>query len=235
MKHAAFKYLALFILSALALSPLCLAQSQIAGDWLGTLNAGGMQLRLALHIAAAKDGTLTATLDSLDQGALGIPVTSATLKDSKLSLTVDAVHGTYEGTVNKDATGIDGTWSQGMPLELNFKRGVAPAPPEHKPAAPSDIDGAWQGTLDAGTTKLRIVFKIVNTQDGLTAAMQSPDQSPAWMDATSVTRAGSTLTIALKPMGITFAGKIGADLGTIDGTFTQMSTVLPLVLQRVKN
>jgi hypothetical protein len=235
MKHAAFKYLALFILSALALSPLCVAQSQIAGDWLATLNAGGMQLRLALHIAAAKDGTLTATLDSLDQGAMGIPVTSVTLKDSKLSLTVDAVHGTYEGTVNKDATGIDGTWTQGMPLELNFKRGVAAAPPEHKPAAPSDIDGAWQGTLDAGTTKLRIVFKIVNTQDGLTAAMQSPDQSPAWIDATSVTRAGAALTIALKPLAITFEGKIGADLGTIDGTFTQMGNPMPLVLQRAKN
>ena len=235
MKRRLFGYLALIMLSTLSLSKFCMAQSQIAGDWLGTLNAGAVQLRLALHIAAAKDGSLTATLDSLDQGAMGIPVTSVTLKDSKLSLTVDAVHGTYEGTVNKDATGIDGTWTQGMPLELNFKRGVAPAAPEHKPAAPSDIDGTWQGALDAGTTKLRIVFKIVNTADGLTATMQSPDQSPALIPATSVTRGGGTLTIALKPMGITFEGKIAADLGSIDGTFTQMSTVLPLVLQRAKN
>jgi len=235
MKHRLFGYLALIMLSTLSLSKFCMAQSQIAGDWLGTLNAGAMQLRLALHIAAAKDGTLTATLDSLDQGAMGIPVTSVTLKDSKLSLTVDAVHGTYEGTVNKDATGIDGTWSQGMPLELNFKRGAAPAPPEHKPAAPSDIDGTWLGTLDAGGTKLRIAFKIVNTQDGLTAAMQSPDQSPAWIDATSVTRSGSAVTIALKGLGITFEGKIGADLGSIDGSFSQMGNAMPLVLQRAKN
>jgi hypothetical protein len=227
------------MLSTLALSPLCVAQSQIAGDWQGTLNAGGTQLRLALHIAAAKDGSLTATLDSLDQGAIGIPVTSVTLKDSKLGLTVDAVHGTYDGIVNKDATGIDGTWSQGQPLELNFKR--APAQPAVKPAAPSDIDGSWLGTLDGvhspdgGTIKLRIVFKIVNTQDGLTATMQVPDQSPAWIVATSVTRTGSTLTIALKSQGITFEGKIGEDLSSIDGTFTGRGNALPLVLQRVKN
>ncbi len=87
----------------------------------------GCELRLVLHVTAAKDGNLTATLDSVDQGAYGIPVTSVTLKDSKFSLVVDAVHGTYDGTVNKDASEIDGTWSQGQPLDLNFHRSATPA------------------------------------------------------------------------------------------------------------
>ena len=116
--------LALTFLAALALAPHTQAQAQLAGDWQGTLSAGGAQLRLALHITAAKDGSLTATLDSIDQGANGIPVTSVALKDGKLSLTVDAVHGTFEGTVNKDATAIDGTWSQGTPCLLYTSRCV---------------------------------------------------------------------------------------------------------------
>ncbi|MGA3134870.1 MAG: serine hydrolase [Terracidiphilus sp.] len=136
------KKLALVALFALALSPLCRAQAQIAGDWQGTLITPGPQLHLVLHIAAAKDGSLTATLDSVDQGANGIPVTAVTLKDSKLSLTVDAVHGTYEGTVNKDATEIDGTWSQGQPFDLNFKRAPAqPAAGAAAPAAKPSLDG----------------------------------------------------------------------------------------------
>ena len=57
------------------------------------------QLRLVLHITKAADGGLTATLDSVDQNANGIPVKSATLKNSKLNLDVEAVHGTYDGTV----------------------------------------------------------------------------------------------------------------------------------------
>jgi len=93
-------------------------QSQLTGDWTGVL-AG--QLHLVLHIAG-KDGALTATLDSVDQGANGIPINSVTLKDGKLSLTIDALHGSYEGTVNKDATQIDGTWSQGQSTGLMFKR-----------------------------------------------------------------------------------------------------------------
>jgi Beta-lactamase len=64
-------------------------------------------------------------LDSVDQGANDIPVSTISLKDSKLSLTVNDVQGTYEGNVNKKATEITGTWLQGQPLELNFKRAPA--------------------------------------------------------------------------------------------------------------
>ena len=235
MKNRIVKTLSLIVLVLAAFSPLCRAQAQIAGDWQGTLNAGGAQLRLVLHVAAAKDGGLTATLDSVDQGANGIPVSAISLKDSKLNLTVESVHGTYEGTVNKDATAIDGTWSQGQSLELNFKRAPAQAVVAPRPAPPSEIDGAWMGTLDAGAVKLRILFKIVNTQDGLTATMQSPDQSPVWIPATSVTRSGSSISIGLNGIGATFEGKIAADRDSIDGTFTQMGHALPLAVTREKN
>lgn len=235
MKNRIAKTLVLVALVLAAFSPLCRAQAQIAGDWQGTLSAGGAQLRLVLHVVAAKDGSLTATLDSVDQGAKDIPVSAISLKDSKLSLTVESVHGTYEGTVNKDATAIDGTWSQGTPLELNFKRSPAQALVALKPVPPSEIDGTWMGKLDAGTIKLRIFFKIVNTQDGLTATMQSPDQSPVWIPASSVTRSGTSISIGLNGIGATFEGKIAADLNSIDGTFTQMSNPMPLALKRVKN
>jgi fermentation-respiration switch protein FrsA (DUF1100 family) len=235
MKHNIMARLAFFAIIATSLTPFGRAQANIAGDWQGTLSAGGAELRLALHITEAKDGRLTATLDSVDQGANGIPVTSVTLWDSRLSLVIDAVHGTYEGTVNKDATEINGTWSQGQPLELNFKRGVFAAKPATKPAAPSDIDGTWLGTLDAGAIKLRVLFKIVNTADGLTAQMQSPDQGPTWIAASAVKRNGSALTIEINTIGGVFEGKIAADLGSIDGTFTQMGSPLPLALKRVKD
>jgi uncharacterized protein len=235
MKHNIMARLAFFAIVATSLTPFCGAQATVAGDWQGTLSAGGAQLRLALHITEAKDERLTATLDSVDQGANGIPVTSVTLRDSKLSLVIDAVHGTYEGTVNKDATEINGTWSQGQPLELNFKRGVFAAKPATKPAAPSDIDGTWLGTLDAGAIKLRVLFKIVNTADGLTAQMQSPDQGPTWIAASAVKRNGSALTIEINTIGGVFEGKIAADLDSIVGTFTQMGSPLPLALKRVKD
>lgn len=212
--------------------PAAAAQPSIAGDWEGTLSVGAAQLRLVMHFVAAKDGSLTATMDSVDQGANGIPVSTVTLKDSKLSFTVDAVRGNYEGTVNKDVTGIDGTWSQGQPLPLNFKRATTKPQVAAKLGTPSDIDGTWQGTLETPMSKLRILFKIVNMENGLSATIQSPDQSPAWMPTTTVTRAGDRLTIVMKGIGAEFDGKIDAAKDTVDGTFTQGGGALPLVLKK---
>ncbi|MGO8932668.1 MAG: hypothetical protein ACLPLZ_01060 [Terracidiphilus sp.] len=213
------------------------AESQLAGDWQGTLSAGGAELRLVLHMGAARDGSLTATLDSVDQGAYGIPVSAISVNGTAFKMTVDAVHGTYTGTVNKDASEIDGTWSQGQPIDLNFHRSATPLPPPAppKPAAPTDIDGSWTGVMNTGATELHLIFKVVNTADGLMAQMQSPDQSPVWIPASSVTRVGATVIIKLQGLAITFEGTISGDLGSIDGSFTQGNVKFPLLLKREKN
>jgi hypothetical protein len=223
------------MIGALIVSMASVARAKsIAGDWQGTLRPPGGELRLVLHITEGGDGSLKATLDSVDQGANGIPVSSITLKDSKLSFTVEAAGSTYEGTVNADATEITGTWTQGQPLPLDFKRGTIPTKTEHKAAKPSDIDGAWTGTLDAGAQKLRVVFHIANTEDGLMATMDSPDQNVAGVPVTTVTRTGPSLKMELKGIGGLFEGKISSDLATIEGTWSQPGGSLPLTLKRGK-
>lgn len=54
------------------------AQPGPVGNWLGALNAGGATLRIVFHIEAAKEGGYSASLDSPDQGAFGIPVNQTT-------------------------------------------------------------------------------------------------------------------------------------------------------------
>jgi pimeloyl-ACP methyl ester carboxylesterase len=207
----------------------------IIGEWQGTLKAGEAEFRLVVHIIKGDDGNLKATLDSVYQGVNGIPVTSISLKDSSLSFTVDSIHGSYEGTVNPDGLSIEGTWTQRQSLPLKFERAAVPFKTEHKPAKPSDIDGIWSGTLEAGAITLRIVFHITNTEDGLTATMDSPDQNAKGLPVTAVTRSGSSLILELKQVGGKFEGKISGDLTTVDGTWTQGGTNLPLTLKRVKD
>lgn len=206
----------------------------ITGDWQGTLKAGPADLRLVLHITKANDGSLKATLDSIDQGANGIPVSAVTLKDSKLNLTIEAVRGTYEGKVNADASVISGTWTQNQPLPLDFKKATAPIKTEHKAAKPSDIDGAWLGTLDTGTARLRLIVNITNTEDGLMATLDSPDQGANGIPVTAVTRNGASLKLEVKGIGGVLEGPLDKDLTTIDGTWTQGGRTLPLLLKRVK-
>jgi fermentation-respiration switch protein FrsA (DUF1100 family) len=219
--------------STFALLSLSHAQG-ITGDWQGTLHAGAADLRLVLHITKSDSGLLSATLDSVDQAANGIPVSSITFKDSKLSLGVEAVHGTYEGKLSSDGATISGTWSQGQPLPLEFKRSNTPVP-SPKPAKPSDIDGAWIGTLEVGAgIKLRVVFHIVNTESGLVTTMDSPDQGMNGLPTTKTTRDGTKLKIDVQKISGAFEGTIDTETNSIVGTWTQ-GAEMPLVLHRLKD
>jgi pimeloyl-ACP methyl ester carboxylesterase len=214
---------AAFILSMARVLP----AQDIAGDWQGTLKAGGVELRLVLHVLKGEDAQLKATLDSVDQGANGIPVTSISLTESKLTFTVEAVRGSYDGKVNPDVTFIDGTWSQGQSLPLAFRRAAEPPG-----VTSSDIDGAWLGTLDVGVAKLRLVFHFTNTPNGLTATLDSLDQGAKGLPVTTVTRNGAFLRLELKQLGGTFEGTIDAASASIEGTWTQLGASRPLVLKR---
>jgi uncharacterized protein len=122
----------------LAASGLARPQPAVAGDWTGVLSpGGGASLRLVLHITAGADGALHATLDSVDQGARGIPVTSIALTGTALTLTLNAVGGSYEGTLNGDASVIDGRWTQRGTLPLVFTR-VAAGSEVAAPKRPQD-------------------------------------------------------------------------------------------------
>jgi hypothetical protein len=225
-----------FFALTLAILTASFARAQnITGDWQGTLKAGPAELRLVLHIAQNADGTYHATLDSIDQASYGLPVSSMSLKDSKLNFTVDVVHGTYEGKVNADASEISGTWSQGQPLPLAFKKATTPIKTEHKPAKPSDIDGNWWGTLDTGAAQLRLVFHITNTEDGLLATLDSPDQNVKGLPVTAVTRNGSAIKMELRQIDGVFEGKIDKELTSMDGTWTQAGQSWPLALKRAKD
>lgn len=94
----------------------------IAGDWNGELNAQGTKLRLVLHVKKNPDGTLAATIDSLDQNANGIPVSTVSQKGNDVKLELSGLSASYQGKLNSAGTEITGEWKQGGTMPLIFKR-----------------------------------------------------------------------------------------------------------------
>lgn len=98
------------------------APTELVGDWQGALDANGTRLRLVFHVSLASEGKLAATLDSLDQGAKGIPVQSVTVDGSSIRFDVSVIAGVYEAKVADKKT-MTGKWRQsGMELPLDLKR-----------------------------------------------------------------------------------------------------------------
>ena len=204
------------ILAAAALH----AQPSITGDWQATLNVGPTGLHLILRITPGAGSSLKATLDSLEQNSNGIPISSIAFQDGKLTFRSDAINASYEGKLN--GASIEGTFTQGQSLPLTWTRAVKP----------SDIDGAWEGTLDAGGQKLPLVLHLTATKDGFAASLDSPAQGARGIPVGTVKREGATLTLDLPGIGAKYRGTIAKDASEITGTFTQNGADLPLALKR---
>lgn len=105
------------------------------GYWLGTLKVTpAIGLRLGFHVTKKPDGTLTATLDSLDQGARGLPLDEAEFKDGTVKFVAKKAKMSYEGKQEGDT--IQGTMKQGPnELSLTLKWQEKP-PPSSRPQEP---------------------------------------------------------------------------------------------------
>jgi|SRR5689334_4115034 len=99
------------ILCLLAVAGLALAQPDVAGDWKGTLQIGAVSLRLVVHVSRSADG-LHATLDSLDQAALGLPVESIQYSAGVLRLEMPKLKASYEGEWDAGASAFRGQFKQ---------------------------------------------------------------------------------------------------------------------------
>lgn len=96
---------------------------KIAGSWQGTLDAMGFELRVVFNVARDDGGNYRATLDSPDQGAMGIPVASLVQDGNQITADVKRLASTFTGTLAEDAKTISGVWKQaGREFELVFKR-----------------------------------------------------------------------------------------------------------------
>jgi uncharacterized protein (TIGR03435 family) len=83
-----------------------------------------------------------------------------------------------------------------------------------------NITGNWQGTLQAGPQKIRVVFKIALENDKLKATLYTVDR-PSPPIATTITLDGSTVKITIPAANGKYEGKLSGDGNSIVGTWTQ--------------
>lgn len=103
--------------------------------------------------------------------------------------------------------------------------------PAQTPAAKSNIDDTWQGTLHT-SRDLRIVLKITKAADGsLKSAFYSIDQGGRPIPVTATTFTNGELRVAVDMIDGLYTGKMSADGTTIKGDWKQGEST-PLILLR---
>jgi hypothetical protein len=211
--------------------------SDLQGAWEGTLQVGKVDLRLGLRIAEPAPGTYRAQMDSVDQGARNLPVTSLTYHKPAIRLEMTSIKGVFEGNVSGRDDEIAGTWTQmGKKFPLTFRRVQANASStadelDYGQGNRFEVEGHWKGVLEINRLTLHLVFHIARLPDGsYSATLDSIDQGATGIPATAAEFTRPNVRLEWKALDGVFAGKL--ENGRLAGTWSQGKTTLPLKLER---
>lgn len=155
--------------------------AQQKADFVGNYEGTLMGLHVKLHVTAAPDGNLSATVDSPDQGLVGLSCPGVVVNGQSLSFTVPAVRGTWAGVMSSDRNSLFGIWTQGgNPVPSTLIRvngsGTETATAPMMPLRPSATSGTAAAVqADAGPPCTGVdVLGAAYYRDGSTWKKMSP-------------------------------------------------------------
>jgi hypothetical protein len=204
----------------------------LAGDWQGVLWSQGSFNHLILHMNMTPEGKVRVLMDNSDQGFSGQPAIGGSFDGSHLALQFfywtpkgngDLVEkvSSYEATVSASGAEMKGVWKEEGSWPLSFKRLTWQAK-NPKPAPPTIFDGDWAGIEDeGGGLKIHFIFHISNTEDGLMALLDCPDEKFEGALASKVTFNQKSRKISITVLRSVFAGKMSVDGKSLDTSMTE--------------
>lgn len=196
------------------------------GDWQGSIAIpSGGSLRLALHVTRDAQDALAATLDSLDQGAMGLVAQSVRVDGRHVVIVLKAPVAEYDGDLDDAGRILTGQWKQGgasLPLVLHRGALAGEPPPE-----------LWYGklTLPSGL-ELRLLLRVTRPASGPHAVLDSLDQSATGIPIDSVSFDGGVLKFTSAKIDASFTGKLDKAGAQASGEFIQRGAKMPLTLAK---
>ena len=205
----------------------------LAGDWEGVLVYQGTDYHMVLHMNTTPEGKMTTLLDHTDHEKIsGIPAIGGSFDGSHLVLQfnywkpnsnrdLELRVATYEATVNASGSAMIGVWTQEGSWPVNFKSMTWQAKVP-KPAPPTVFDGDWEGIEEGGRgLELHFIFHIHNTEDGLMALLDCPEEKFKGALASKVSYDQDTRQISITIGESIFAGKMSKDGKALDTSMTE--------------
>ena len=94
-----------------------------------------------------------------------------------------------------------------------------------------DFEGSWQGTLEAGGQKLRLVVTVTKSDAGAYAGKFDSLDQGATIPIDTITVNGDAVRLEIKSAAIVFEGALNKERTELTGTFTQGDQTVPAHLQ----
>lgn len=222
-------------------APLALAQAPAdpSGHWEGTIKVPDKDVKFEVDLAKNSQGELAGTFTQPADGIKGLPLATVTAEGGKVTLALKAGSGggTFHGKLSADGKGMSGAFvtNEGgheIPFELTRTGEARIAAAPKSPRISKELEGTWEGTLEAKGKKLRLLLKMANQPDGTsTGSIKSVDESGLEIPV-AMTQKESNVTIDMPTVGASLVVVLNADATELAGAWKQGPASLPLTMRR---
>lgn len=238
MKTSVQAVLAVLLVACFAPAGLAQAQPSPSGHWEGAIQAPDRTVEVQIDLARNDKGEWIGSLSAPSINLSDLPLTSISVKGSAVSFEIAGVPSkpVFEGKLSDDGKSISGNVAQGggtVPFQLKWTgEGKVKVPPSSGPLS-KELEGNWEGTLEAGGQSFRLTVKFSKAADGTAVgALDSLDQNARDLPLAGITQDGSAVQFKLPVVGGSYAGKLNKEGTEMVGEWTQSGNTLPLTWKR---
>ena len=216
---------------------LCRAQESASGRWEGSVKIPERELKLIVDLAQDRDWIGSIIIPGMD--VKGAALTDIMVKDSELTFVITSALDTAKFNGHFTANGaFTGNFMQAgntAPFTLAKTGPPQVELPVRSTAIAKELEGEWQGEYELFGYPRHVTIKLANHGDaGATAEVVVVGKKTNNLPVNLITQEGGFLTIDSHETRVSYEGRFEKDSGEINGTFTQGTLELPLVLRRVK-
>jgi hypothetical protein len=209
-----------------------------AGHWKGAIQTPGQELQVEVDLAPKGQEAWVGTISIAAQNMRGFPLSSIDAQGEAVTFAMKGVPGepTFKGRLSAEVGSLSGDFMQGgarMPFQLKRTGDAIIAEAPKSPAISKDVEGAWEGALDAGGKVMHLKLNLANQPEGgATGQVVSVDQGGAEIAITTITQTGSRLELGLASILASYSGELKE--GSLVGEWKQGPGTAPLVFSRAK-
>ncbi len=143
---------------------------KFAGHWLATIEVGGYERDLVLHLSLVGFGQLQGTFECPQEGARGVDFEVIEFEGSKFKLWVESSGTVIEGRLDSAGTVIEGVWKQSLrerPVTFRRADSLFVTQSDYRYQPPAKLDDGWDvaglGQVDIDSTLTTALIKTVRS------------------------------------------------------------------------
>jgi len=224
------------LIAALLLGPAPSLRAQTAvdpsGHWEGSIQIPDRAVIVEVDLARNAKGELSGTIGNPAEHISGIPLRAVAVDGQSVSFNARRDQ-PFKGTLSADGQSMSGDATLSgydLPFSLSRKGDARIAAPPRSALIGKELEGTWNGTLDANGTSFRFVLVLTNQPDRTAAArLISLDEGELEVPLAITQQPSSVALVGV--MG-SFAGALNAEGTELAGTLTEGPATLPLTFRR---